>query len=107
MTREQQEALEALAEKYGQFGDYSGGSEQDISVASFQAGFKTAQSPEVLMLNPLVKGLVEALNNIHIHNACSALTNGKREKFNSFEDGWFGIAEYAGKALAPFKGVEK
>lgn len=41
--------------------------------------------------------LVEALRKIHQHETCEALYG--VDKYKSYEDGWHGVSEYAGKVL--------
>lgn len=50
MTKEQLEACEKLKQKLIQ-----------TKCVGFNDGFQAAQTPEMLILNPIVKGLVEAL----------------------------------------------
>ena len=107
MTKEQQEACEALADKYCEIYRFASREQKQKMFFHYKDGFKAAQTPEMLMLNPLVKGLVEALDNINKHDACVALTQGRYEKFNNYEEAWYGVADYAGKALAPFKEVDR
>ena len=55
MTKEQTEACEKLGQHH------LGSWEKDNDYPVFKEGFQAAQTPEMLLLNPIVKGLVEAL----------------------------------------------
>lgn len=87
MTKEQIEACEKLGQHH------LGSWYKDNDYPVFEEGFQAAQSPEILMLNPLVKGLVEALF-WYGENAASI----NQMKFDPFDCG-----AKAAKALAPFK----
>ena len=81
MTKEQAEACEKLTDNP----KYNGPAKP-----YFIAGFQAAQSPEMLMLNPLVKGLVEEIE---------GWINGYHETFCREEC----LCAKPNKALAPFK----
>ena len=62
MTKEQQEACEKLAKSANKvWYDFQHKRIGTSYYCGFTDGFQAAQTPEMLMLNPLVKGLVEAL----------------------------------------------
>ena len=122
MTKEQQEACEALAEKYcgsatrkfvdmNDIPSYAASPVYNENKA-YQAGFQAAQTPEMLMLNPLVKGLVEALREYEPDNKWEQFISGGN--IFGYQEGDFiwafdtenpnGLTK---QALAPFKEVEK
>ena len=106
MTKEQTEACEKLAEEYcgpavREFRDLDGVPSYAASPVynenkAYQQGFQAAQTPEMLMLNPLVKGLVKALEKITTYKSSEYV-------HRSSMDDMYAIRETANKALAPFK----
>ena len=86
MTKEQLEVCEKLGQHH------LGSWEKDNDYPVFKEGFQAAQTPEMLMLNPLVKGLVEALH--------------KSECESHYHHEGFSCSNYPCfiyEALAPFK----
>lgn len=96
MTKEQKEACEALALKIYAYDWHSGVDQNSGPRYGFESGFEAAQTPEMLMLNPLVRGLVEALS---FHKAGQA--------YYRVGDEAKTVADLTEKVLAPFKEVEK
>lgn len=92
MTKEQIEACEKLGQHH------LGSWYKDNDYPVFEEGFQAAQSPEILMLNPLVKGLVEALKKTKHLGNCSCNDVGGFDICSYCQ-----ITHHRIKALAPFK----
>lgn len=89
MTKEQTEACEKLAYEI-----YKGdGGHTILNSRCFKDGFKAAQNPEMLMLNPLVKGLVGALDELNCLMEDVRTGNYEPDSFTN---------QPSSKALAPF-----
>lgn len=56
--------------------------------------------------SPHVVALVEALRAIRDKRTCEIL-NPPHQKYKNYEDGWNGVAEFAGNALAQFEKAVK
>jgi hypothetical protein len=61
------------------------------------------QSDKIEKLEKENEKLKAALETIADARTCEELTNGLHEKYNNYQDGWFGVIEYASKALKEVK----
>lgn len=92
IPRKLQERIDKHSEKYLDYDSSLG------YVAARDVGYRISKE-----LYADLEMAMEALENIKNHDACRALTQGRHEKFNSFEDAWLGVAEYAGQALTTLR----
>ena len=116
ITKEQQEACEASAENDWLNPeceiDWRGIIGHDFT-AAYRLGFQAAQSPEMLMLNPLVKGLVKAAYQVsdnqflqYGHGCNGAVSDLTHQYKMGVTDGHRLAKTWIDKALAPFKEVD-
>lgn len=72
MTPKQQEAFDKAARNYSQPELIK----SPIAYFAYTAGCQAAQTPEMLLLNPLVEALVDAIESLHYHyGSCAESDN--------------------------------